>query len=237
MDFEKKKKIIALLKFLALVLVVVGIPFLIYKLVPTVSYYLNNVEEFDAMLMENAGKGIFIYIAAQILQVVIAIIPGEVVQIAGGYVYGVWGGVALSLIGITIGSFLAFRISRFLGRDAVCLFFKEKDVAKVEHYFQGKKGGATIFALFLIPGMPKDLLVYVAGLSGMNEKRFYILSMLGRIPALVGSMIMGTLLQDREFTTLIIFAAIVCVIFVVCVIFREKLFTLVDKIKDKVSNK
>lgn len=237
METERTRKINALVKLAVLIILLVGVPALIYFCAPSVMYYLKNIEEFDALLLENAGKGIWIYIAAQILQVVIAIIPGEVVQIAGGYVYGVWGGLLLSLVGITIGSFCTFRVARFLGRDALTIFFKEESMAKVEHYFQGSKGGLTVFALFLIPGMPKDMLTYVAGLSGMNEWRFYAISMLGRTPALIGSMLMGTLLSDRNFAVLIIFTAVVVAIFLACVFFREKLYALIDSLRGKIRHK
>ena len=237
MDFAKKKKIVTILKFSFLILFLVGVPLLVYFLAPTVMYYLDNIEEFDLLLQENAGRGVIIYIFAQILQVVIAIIPGEVVQIAGGYVYGVGGGLLLSVIGMTIGSIIAFKLARFLGRDAVTLFFKEENVAKIERYFQGTRGGVVVFSLFLIPAMPKDALVYVAGLSGIAEKRFYILSMLGRLPALIGTMYMGTLLQDKNYLVFIIVAVIICILFVLCVIFREKLFDFVDKLKDKFNHK
>ncbi|HEY9593010.1 MAG TPA: TVP38/TMEM64 family protein, partial [Spirochaetia bacterium] len=49
-----------------------------------------------------------IFVGIQIVQVVIFAIPGEVTQIAGGYLFGGWLGLLLSVAGITIGSTLAF---------------------------------------------------------------------------------------------------------------------------------
>ena len=231
------KKALPFIKLACLIILLVGLPYLIYRLFPSIWYFINNEAELDILLKQNYIAGMFIYIGAQILQVVISVIPGEAVQIAGGYIYGVAGGLLLSIVGIGIGTFLAFRLARFMGRDAVVAIFGESKMQQVEKYMNGRRGRTIVFALFLIPAMPKDMLCYVAGVSSMREKDFYLLSMIGRIPALAGSMLMGSLWRSDDFVPLIIIAAVVVTLFVLGVIFREKLFCLADKFFDAVHRK
>ena len=230
MDAQKIKKAMPILKFVCLILMIIGIPVLLYFFVPSIWYYLQNVEELDKLLQQNYIAGIFIYIAAQILQVVVSVIPGEAVQIAGGYIYGIVGGLLLSIVGIAIGTFFAFRLARFMGRDGVIAIFGEERMLKLEKYLNGSRGRIIIFAAFLLPAMPKDVLCYAAGVSSMKERDFYLLSLIGRIPALAGSMLMGSLARTKDYIPLIIVSAVVVILFLLGVIFRERFFKLAERI-------
>ena len=174
-----------------------------------------------------------VFIAVQTFQVVFFFIPGEIPQVAGGYMFGLWTGTFLSLIGITLGAAFNFMISRLLGVPFVNVLFSAEKVEKARRITSSPKARLSFFLFFLIPGIPKDILCYVAGLSVMKLPIFLIFSTLGRIPGIVGSALIGDAAADRRWILAgtIFFAA--AVLFVIGFLFRERIQHLLEGLGGK----
>ena len=82
------------------------------------------------------------------------------------------------------------------------LIFGEEKITKFIDQLNSKRAFAILFVLFLIPGLPKDLITYAAGLYHIKLKAFLILSLIARTPALMGTLIMGSMLYDRSYLAL-----------------------------------
>jgi uncharacterized membrane protein YdjX (TVP38/TMEM64 family) len=123
---------------------------------------------------------VVIFIALQILQVIVAPIPGEVNGFIGGYLYGPYLGTLYSTIGLTIGSWLAFLLARWLGLPFVERVISANVIEKYD-YFMEHRGKLITFILFVIPGFPKDALSYIVGLSHMKTTTFLIICTAGRL--------------------------------------------------------
>jgi uncharacterized membrane protein YdjX (TVP38/TMEM64 family) len=136
-------------------------------------------------------KAPLLFVGVQALQVVVFFIPGEIPQIAGGYLFGIWQGALLSLAGITLGACFNFLMARLLGVPFVRALFAGKDVERTRRLAESGRARLTFFLLFLIPGIPKDILCYAAGLSSLSLGTFLLYSSLGRLPGIVGSAFMG----------------------------------------------
>lgn len=148
-----------------------------------------------------------IYIIICALQVIIAVIPGEPFEIAGGYAFGLVEGTLLCLAGITIGCMVIFSAVRYFGRDFVRIFFKDKEISRLNFLNDPSKLNAIAFAVFMIPGTPKDLLSYFIGLTGMKFKTWILLTFFARIPSVLSSTYRGSALGDGDVKkTMIIFA-------------------------------
>lgn len=174
-----------------------------------------------------------IFIGLQLLQVIVSVIPGEVPQIAGGYLFGVWLGVLYSLIGITLGSGFNYYLARVLGRPFVRSLLKKERLDKFENFAKSKKITAAFFLLFLLPGFPKDTLCYVAGITPMKFLPFLLISTLGRLPGIIGSAVMGDAAAEKRWLPAgIIFGAAV-VLFVIGFFFRERLRKLVERFSNR----
>jgi uncharacterized membrane protein YdjX (TVP38/TMEM64 family) len=106
-----------------------------------------------------------VFIGIQALQVIVFVLPGEIVQIAGGYLFGGWLATLYSLSGILIGSTVAFFASRLLGKPFVAAVISQKKLEGMEKMLASRSAQVVFFLLFLIPGIPKDILCYVAGIS------------------------------------------------------------------------
>jgi len=175
---------------------------------------LRDEAELQRTISEIGPWGPLFFIGLQFLQVVVFVIPGEVVQVAGGYIFGPWLGLIYSLIGIMLGSAAAFYIARALGRPFVEAIVRRETVAKLDKSISHGGGLTALFLLFLLPGIPKDVLCYVSGLTAIPFPLFFLVSTVGRLPALIISVIFGSKLASREWTVVIVIAALtVCLLF------------------------
>ncbi|CFX89710.1 SNARE associated Golgi protein [Syntrophomonas zehnderi OL-4] len=183
----------------------------------------QNPVEFKAFLQNYGIFSILVFIAFQTLQVLVAAIPGELLQLAGGFAYGTWEGAFYSLIGISIGSTVAFFIARVLGYPFLKMFVPRQTFARYKFLFSRRRGIIIIFILFLIPGFPKDILSYLAGITPLRAPHFIISSTAARFPGILVSSYIGANLQQRNITEVVIAASIAVVVFVLALIYRRQL--------------
>ena len=122
-----------------------------------------------------------IFIVLQALQVIIAPIPGEVTGILGGFLFGEWVGLLYSTIGLTLGSVAAFGVGRWLGARYVRTLVSQETWDKMGFIVEAE-GAILCFVIYLIPGLPKDMVCYLFGISPMPLWVFALVSTLGRIP-------------------------------------------------------
>ena len=122
-----------------------------------------------------------VFVGLQALQVIIAPIPGELTGILGGYLFGEWVGLLYSTIGLTVGSLTAFAVGRWLGARYVQKLMSA-DIWRKMGFIVEAEGAILCFIIFLIPGLPKDIVCYLFGLSPMPFWIFAVVSTLGRIP-------------------------------------------------------
>lgn len=175
----------------------------------------------------NAGPlGFLILLAMQFMQIVVAFIPGEVVQMAAGMMYGPWLGAAVILLGCIISSAFVFAVVHRLGAPFVQDMVPTKYLDKFRAFEESGKLSIVVFILFLIPAMPKDTFTYLVPLTNMRMRDFLILSNVGRIPGIVISTYAANGLVDGNITQSIIIFAVVAVIAIVAIIFRDKIMNL-----------
>ena len=168
-------------------------------------------------------------VALQVLQVIVFIIPGEVVQIAAGYLFGVIPGAALSVLGILLGSMFNYWIGRALGRPFVESVTPTGTLARIEAT-TGRRGTQIgFFLLFVIPGIPKDILCYVAGAAGMRFWPFIAFSTVGRLPGIVGSAVIGATAAQQGLIPAVVLLAAAAVLLVVGVSRQRQLERLLSR--------
>lgn len=170
-----------------------------------------------------------VFVGLQVLQVVVFALPGEVTQIAGGWLFGFGLGSLLSVVGIAIGSTIAFGLTRWLGVTFVHRIAGPETVAKFDHLMASPKFIGSLFLFFLIPGIPKDVLCYVAGLSRLRFLPFLVISTVARLPGIFGSSLMGKALFQGNWLLLAAVAGGALVLFGLGWWFREPIFRLVER--------
>jgi uncharacterized membrane protein YdjX (TVP38/TMEM64 family) len=224
---NKKTSIIKILSFLGFPLLFAGIILVTIFNFRQIFDFFNDsgsVKEFIA------SKGVFgplIFIGLQILQVVVFIIPGEVTQIAGGYLFGTLLGTVFSVVGIVAGSAINFYLGRLLGIPFVRALFKKEQIDKVESLITSSKSRTittlAIFGIFLIPAFPKDIITYIAGLTPIRFSLFLIVSGLGRLPGILVSGIIGDAASNKDWLLVGIVSAVGVLLFVLGFVFRDKI--------------
>lgn len=193
------------------------------KLAPVMLHFFHNREEARQTLLSHGWLGVFIYMGVQALQVVLAFIPGEPIQFAGGYVYGALQATVYIVLGVLAGELVGFFIGRLIGSPLVSLFMPHEKQERFSKMINGVRGKAIIFLLFLIPGLPKDALVYVAGITSLRPLTFLSLSMLARLPATVGGAFIGASLHHGHYRTAVALIGAAVVLFAVGILLREPL--------------
>lgn len=198
------------LLFCVLITVFVGVPFA--RMADDPASFQAWVESFGLL-----GKLVFIFLVA--FQVVIALIPGEPIELAAGYCFGFWQGTLLAQIGIVLGSAVVFLLVRKFGRMLIEIFFSQKKINKLRFLQNSKKVKVITFLLLLIPGTPKDLLSYFAGLTPLRLYQWLLIVFVARLPSLVTSTATGAAAGERNLPLTVMMAIITVVISVAGLIY------------------
>ena len=173
--------------------------------------------------------GFLILLGLQFLQIVVAFIPGEVVQIAAGLLYGPWIGALVILAGGVISSAFIFALVHKLGAPFVQSMVPVQYLEKFRKFEKTGKLNIIVFILFLIPGLPKDVFTYLVPLTDMRMRTFLLLSNVGRIPGIVVSTYAADGLADGRLMESAIIFAVAAVIAVLGIVFRERIMKMLEK--------
>ena len=163
--------------------------------------YLTSTRQLRAFLDSFGWKGYFILLGLQCLQVFVALIPGEVIELGAGYAYGAVEGTFICLIGIAISSALVFLAVKKIGIALVEAFISREKMQQLRFIHDEQKLKRTVFLLFFIPVTPKDILTYFVGLTNMRLSEFLLITLTARIPSVISSTISGQMLGDKHFVT------------------------------------
>ncbi len=193
----------------------------------------SSAERFREEVETSGVSAPLLFIGLQILQVVVFIIPGEIPQIAGGFLFGIWLGTVYSLIGISIGSAFNYFLGRVLGTRFVQAVFGREKSDRFIGIATSRRSLIAFFLLFLIPGIPKDSLCYVGGVARLRFGFFMLLSISGRFPALFGSVLMGNAAADRRWALAVGILSAAVVLFLLGMIFREQIHTIIENLSTR----
>ena len=146
-----------------------------------------------------------------VLQVIVAIIPGEPIEIGAGYAFGAFEGTLLCIIGAMIGTTIIFLFTRYFGIKVVDCFYPREKILSMKFFRNSKRLHLLVFILFFIPGTPKDIMTYVLGLTNMKLSACLLITSIARIPSVITSTIGGNALgiQDYQFAIIVFIFTIV----------------------------
>jgi uncharacterized membrane protein YdjX (TVP38/TMEM64 family) len=162
------------------------------------------------------------YILLQIIQIIIAPIPGGAIEFLGGYFFGVTAGFLYSMIGLILGSWMAFSLARIFEKLAVEKFVSPENIKKFD-YLIGHKGTILSFLLFLIPGFPKDALCYLLGLTPMRMGTFLIISTVGRVPGTLMAVLQGGKAFECQYKTFLILSGISALVILAFYVYHDEI--------------
>ncbi len=205
----KKQKIKSLIFLAVCVIFMLIVSWLIGK--PLLEFS-SDPEKFRSWIDSFGFWGRLVFIAMVIVQVIFAIIPGEPLEIAAGYAFGAIEGTILCVIASLIGSIIVFLFVKRFGRRFVEFFYPIEKLNELKYLKDTKKLNLLAFFIFLIPGTPKDLLVYFLGLTKIDISAFLLTVSIGRLPSIITSTVGGNALGMQNYLFAIITFAVTMVI-------------------------
>lgn len=232
---SKRRVIISIIKITLLLVIVIGFPLYLWFFRGEWIKSFENIDDVVAFLEKYETQSIFVYIGLQIVQIVISIIPGQVFQMAAGYIYGFWPALLFAMAGALAGTAISFMLAKVLGRDFLHIFFGEEKMSYYIERLNSKKMYTIVFFLYLIPGIPKDMVSYAAGVSEIKFKPFIIISALGRLPGMIGCLLMGDMMMEENYAGAIVIGFFAVVAFCICIAFRKKFQVLLDRFYEKIT--
>ncbi len=176
-----------------LLLVVFGAVVVGTILWPNIAQALTLISDPQAiaqMIRQSGAWGLSVLVILLILQVFIALIPGQALMIASGYLYGFWGGTLVTWLALVAGGQLAFGLARRFGRPLVSHFVPAKILSRWDQ-LAAYQGIGFFTAALVLPLFPNDAMCYIAGLGKISSKHFALANMLGRLIAAVALSFVG----------------------------------------------
>ncbi len=232
-DPETYKKRRKWLSIVSLVLFAVVIALLTILFTRVLAPYLGSAEELHTFLEEFGWKGYFILFGLQCLQIIVAFIPGEIIELGAGYAYGAIQGALICMAGVTVSSSIIFLLTKKIGTPMVETFISREKIDQLKFINSETKLKRTIFLLFFIPGTPKDVLTYFVGLTKIRLSEFLGISLIARIPSVISSTICGQYLGKEDYRMAIIVYAITGVVSVAGYFLYNKLLKRHEKKKEQ----
>lgn len=207
----------------AITLTVIAIPYINILSEP------DKQEQFKSWVISLGVWGWLVVLGIQMLQIIIAFIPGEPIELLAGVLYGGFGGLLICLVGCVIASSGIFLLSKRFGPPLVAKLFKKKKIDEFAFIKNSRRLQTVVFILFLIPGTPKDMLTYVVAVSPMKLSQFLLTSTFARIPSIISSTFIGSSMRQGEWEIAILIFILTAVSGVFGILYKDKLIGLCKK--------
>lgn len=191
-----------------LALLSAGIAGLCFAYGPQLLAFVADAPRFRAWVDEYGIASRLAFVAANVAQIVFAFLPGEPLELAAGYAFGFWEGTLLCLVASAIGTALVMALVRQFGMRIVSLFFPPEKTTSLRWLQNARRFELVLFLVFLVPGTPKDLLTYVAGLGTSSLPRIVAITTVGRIPSIVSSTLAAGAFGDGNYLGAAVVAAV-----------------------------
>lgn len=206
--------ILAAVAVMALVIWRVGVPLIRFASQP---------ERFRDWVNAHGIGGRIAYMGMVFFQVVVALIPGEPFEIAAGYAFGAVEGTLLCLAASTLGSICVFLLVRRFGPRLAEVFFSREKLRTIRFLHTTPRRDLLFLIIFMLPGTPKDLLCFFAGLTNIRFGVWLLICSLGRLPSIVSSVIGGDALGTKNYHAAILVFVITLAISAGCLAFYSRL--------------
>ena len=218
---KQKVKVFKLTMTILAIALIVGIIIYMFHVMRELSTKEGQLA-FKEKVSSSGILGLLMLFALQVAQIFLIIIPGEPIEILAGMCYGpIWGTVFIMASAGIISTIIFFLVRKY-GKRFVYNFCDKEKVAKIENsklFKNPNKIEMIMFILFLLPGTPKDLLVYIAGLLPINPVKFVLISVFARFPSVISSTLAGANLAVGDWKkSIVMYLAIVLVAIIVILI-------------------
>jgi len=214
-----------------LILLLVSVAFFgLYLATRRYASFIFDAAELRAWIAQFGIFAPLVFVLIQALQVVVAPIPGQVVALVAGYLFGPFWGTVYSLTGVLIGSAVAFSLAKRYGRSFVEDILHEDVVNRFDEFVE-RVGAPGLFAFVIIPGLPDDAICFLSGLTPLRLRTFIAVISVGRLPAYVITVYAGGELASGRFFEGIALVAVVIALSAIGYVKQEAIRDLVHRLE------
>lgn len=190
---------------------------------PYVSEFLESPEKLQSFVSENGVFAVPLYLLLQVLQVVVALIPGEALEIGAGAAFGWFWGLILAEIGVALGTIIIFLVSRKAGRRFIDAVVGGKKLKIFDKLNTHPRRDSVIFLVFLVPALPKDLLTYAAAFFDISMWKFILMTAIARIPSIITSTVAADFLIEGNYLAAALIFVLTGAAAMICFFLSEKI--------------
>ncbi len=173
-----------------------------------------------------------VFMAIQVIQVVLAPIPGEATGFIGGYLFGTINGFVYSSVALAIGSWANFAIGRYLGKRFVRRWIPAEKWERFDHLLK-HQGIIVLFILFIFPGFPKDYLCLFLGITAIPIKAFLLIAAVGRMPGTLLLSLQGDYLFQKNYAVLAAAFALTALVALMGIRYRNQIYRWIETLNGK----
>ena len=220
MQTHMKKVVLTILS----ALMIIGVSALLWDIFQTISTEAGRVE-FQNTIMDMGPMGCLMLIGLNVAQIFLFFFPGEPIELLAGMCYGTLGGLIVIYVGVFISSSIIFLLIRKVGKASVYDLIGKNKLERIEksRIFNSNNAEKLLLLLFVMPGTPKDLLVYIGALLPVKASRFILLSTIFRFPGIITSTIVGESLTEGDSRfALFVYAVTIAISLIVLFFLRKK---------------
>jgi uncharacterized membrane protein YdjX (TVP38/TMEM64 family) len=226
--------------FLVLIIVLLGLPAIVFRDIllqgmRAAYQLLLDRQKMTAFITESGHWAPLVFMGTQVLQVVLAPIPGEATGFIGGYIFGAARGFAYSSISLAIGSLINFIIGRFLGQRFIRRVIPDAKRQRMDRLVT-HNGALVICLLFVFPGFPKDYLCLFLGVTAMPFKLFFLMAAIGRMPGTLMLSLQGAMLFERMYGVFVMILGLCGLALLLAYRYRDRLYRWIEKMNHHESN-
>jgi len=189
----------------------------------------EKVEHFIAAFGNGAP---LVFMGMQILQVILAPIPGEATGFIGGYLFGTIKGFAYSSVALAVGSWANFAIGRYLGKRFVRRWVPADQLRRFDHLLK-RQGIIVLLVLFIFPGFPKDYLCLFLGITAIPLKAFLLIASIGRMPGTLMLSLQGEFLFEKNYSVFGVVFGITALVAFLGIRYRDRVYRWMEKLNGK----
>jgi uncharacterized membrane protein YdjX (TVP38/TMEM64 family) len=217
-----------IIKFTFLIVAMLIVAIIAIYSIPWDKEMVTHPEILRAYVQSFGGFGYIVFVLLQAFVILtVFFIPVDIfLNVFAGLAYGVPIGFLLAMMGITLGAVSAFYISRLLGYEMISKFVSKNRIEKISNTLNSNAGFLSMLVIFLIPGVPKDLMMFIAGFTPVKAWKLFCIYALSRIPETLIEVSIGAQIHKRNGMEIVIIS-------VGLVIFVAVVFTLKSWNKEK----
>ena len=221
---KQKHKFIKIILIVISFAIMIGATVYLWPIITNLATKEGQIE-FKQTVANSGIKGFLMLFGLQFAQIFLPILPGEPIEILSGMCYGWFWGTVFLIISTGIISACIYILVKMLGKNFVKFFCGEEKIEKIENselFKNPHKIEHLMLILFLIPGVPKDILVYIGGLLPIKPARFLLIATFARFPSIISSTLAGDKIAVGDWKMSIILYVLVIIIVAIIVYFIDK---------------